>query len=95
LKQLQAEIKDKKAFFLSLETRRYKDLLDEDPENIFSLSLSDSKEEQIIFVDEVQYLNNPSNFLKLLYDEYHENIKLIVSGSSSFYIDKKFKDSLM
>jgi predicted AAA+ superfamily ATPase len=49
----------------------------------------------VIFVDEVQYLKNPSNFLKLLYDEYNENLKLVVSGSSSFYIDQKFKDSLM
>jgi predicted AAA+ superfamily ATPase len=49
----------------------------------------------VVFIDEIQYLKNPSNFLKLLYDEYHENMKLVVSGSSSFYIDQKFKDSLM
>jgi predicted AAA+ superfamily ATPase len=59
------------------------------------LTGADSKTHQVIFVDEVQYLTNPSNFLKLIYDEYHENIKLVVSGSSSFYIDAKFKDSLM
>jgi predicted AAA+ superfamily ATPase len=69
--------------------------LDQHPLNLFQLTGTDSKLPQIIFVDEIQYLANPSNFLKLLYDEYYENIKLVVSGSSSFYIDTKFKDSLM
>jgi uncharacterized protein len=43
--------------------------------------------------DEIQYLKNPSNFLKLLYDHY-PTIKLIVSGSSSLDIKTKFQDSL-
>lgn len=47
-----------------------------------------------IFIDEIQYLKNPTNFLKYLYDEYRWEIKLIVSWSSYFYIDKNFKDSL-
>lgn len=46
------------------------------------------------FIDEIQYLNNPSSFLKLFHDRYEDKIKLIVSGSSSFQIKKKFKDSL-
>ena len=48
-----------------------------------------------MLIDEIQYLDDPSNFLKLLYDEKRTKIKVIVSGSSSFYIDKKFKDSLV
>ena len=47
-----------------------------------------------LFIDEIQYLSNPSSFLKLFYDRYKEKIKLVVSGSSSFMIRKKFKDSL-
>jgi predicted AAA+ superfamily ATPase len=69
--------------------------LDADPYNLFEITHLDKNEQQIIFIDEVQYLTNPSNFLKLIYDMFNENIKLVVSGSSSFYIDKKFKDSLM
>ena len=46
-----------------------------------------------IFIDEIQHLDNPSNFLKIIGD-HHKNIKLIVSGSSTFEIRKKFKDSL-
>ncbi len=47
-----------------------------------------------VFIDEIQYLKNPSNFLKYIFDQYKSKIKLIVSGSSSFYIDDEFKDSL-
>ena len=47
-----------------------------------------------VFIDEIQYLENPSEFLKLIADHYPE-LKLIVSGSSSFAIKSKFKDSLV
>jgi len=46
-----------------------------------------------VFVDEIQYLDNPANLLKLTYDHY-PNIKFIVSGSSSMHIKQKFTDSL-
>ena len=54
----------------------------------------DNSKKTYVFIDEVQYLNNPSNFLKYLYDQYSNKLKFIVSGSSGFYIDEKFKDSL-
>lgn len=95
LKQLQEEVSDKETYFINLEREKDKELLNVNPENIFELTGIDSKRPQVIFVDEVQYLQNPSNFLKLLYDEYHNNMKLVVSWSSSFYIDQKFKDSIM
>lgn len=44
-------------------------------------------------IDEIQYLDNPSPFLKILADHY-KNIHLIVSGSSTFDIKSKFTDSL-
>jgi len=47
-----------------------------------------------VFIDEIQYLENPSSFLKLAAD-HHKGIKLIVSGSSSFAMKSKFKDSLV
>lgn len=50
-------------------------------------------EKVFVFIDEIQYLDNPSNFLKLLCDHY-KNIKLICTGSSTLEIRKKFKDSL-
>ena len=48
----------------------------------------------MVLIDEIQYLKNPTNFLKLLYDDFRDKVKLIVSGSSAFYLDKRFKDSL-
>ena len=47
-----------------------------------------------ILIDEIQYLENPSSFLKLLADHHHY-LKVIVSGSSSFEMKSKFKDSLV
>jgi predicted AAA+ superfamily ATPase len=79
LKQLQEEVSDKETYFINLEREKDKELLNVNPENIFELTGIDSKRPQVIFVDEVQYLQNPSNFLKLLYDEYHNNMKLVVS----------------
>lgn len=47
-----------------------------------------------VFIDEIQYLNEPTHFLKLLHDHY-KNIKIICSGSSTLDIQRKFKDSLV
>lgn len=46
-----------------------------------------------ILIDEIQYLDNPSSFLKIIAD-HHPNIHLIVSGSSTFDIKTKFTNSL-
>ncbi len=58
-------------------------------------SRTSGKGKCFIFIDEIQYLDNPSGFLKLFYEHYRNDYKLIVSGSSSFEIRKKFKDSLV
>lgn len=81
-------------YFLNLEDVEYLEMLNKTPKNIFKIFPIDLSQKSFIFIDEAQYLANPSNFLKYLYDEHKGKIKLIVSGSSSFYIDKKFKDSL-
>lgn len=47
-----------------------------------------------VFIDEIQYLTDPSSLLKLIAD-HHQELKLVVSGSSSFAIKEKFKDSLV
>ncbi len=94
MKQVRAELKkdDRPTFFFNLEDRDYLTAFNESPKNLIKLLPGDKA--VTVFVDEVQYLENPSNFLKYIYDEYKETIKLLVSGSSAFYIDKKFDDSL-
>lgn len=57
------------------------------------LKSEDQKEKVFVLADEIQHLEDPSSFLKLIAD-HRKNIKLIVSGSSSFDIKKKFKNSL-
>ncbi len=81
--------------FINLENPELLALLNEHPDNLFKITNITSEKKQVIFIDEIQYLSNPTNFLKYLYDEYKDKLKLIVSGSSSFYMDHKFKDSLM
>ena len=86
--------KGKTCHFLNLEDPDYLKLLNQSPKNLFRLFPFTNNQFNYLFIDEVQYLDNPSNFLKYFYDEYRKKIKIIASGSSAFYLDKKFKDSL-
>jgi len=88
------EKKKETGYYFNLENRTTLNLLNEHPFNLFEL-LPQSKRKLYVFIDEIQYLDDPTNFLKLLYDEKRDKVKVIVTGSSSFYIDKKFKDSLV
>ncbi|MBF0328640.1 MAG: ATP-binding protein [Nitrospirae bacterium] len=86
-------------YFIDLEDLRFVKILDAGVDAFINLlreegMLSASGKRIFVFIDEIQYLSNPSSFLKLLGD-HHKNIKLIVSGSSSFAIKSKFKDSLV
>jgi predicted AAA+ superfamily ATPase len=56
------------------------------------LSGADPTKDSLVMIDEVQYLDDPSHFLKYLTD-FEPSIKLIVTGSTSIKI-KKFKDGL-
>lgn len=53
---------------------------------------ADPQKESVIMIDEVQYLNDPSHFLKYLAD-FEPTLKLIVTGSTSLAI-KRFKDGM-
>ncbi|MCX5750124.1 MAG: ATP-binding protein [Candidatus Saganbacteria bacterium] len=96
LKQIGESLSEKglSFHFLNLEDPSYLALLNEHPRNLFKIFPLDVQQRSYIFIDEIQYLADPTNFLKYIYDEYKDKIKLIVSGSSSFYVDAKFKDSL-
>ena len=48
-----------------------------------------------VFIDEIQYLDNASNFIKLMVDNHSDRFKLIVSGSSVLGIKSKIKQSLV
>jgi predicted AAA+ superfamily ATPase len=96
LLQLYQKLKEegKQAYQLTFEDPRVLGAIDEHPENIFNFVPQPQNERLYLLIDEVQYAQNPTNFLKLLYDKYLDKIKIIATGSSAFYIDRKFKDSL-
>lgn len=56
---------------------------------------ADKNKINIVFIDEIHYLSDPAKFIKLAVDHYSSRIKLIVSGSSSLEIKKKFKESIV
>jgi len=89
--------------FLTFEDRDILTAINDHPEEVFSFvqrpekylnSSSEAKKPLFLFIDEIQYAADPSNFLKYLYDVYNRNLKIIASGSSAFYMDQKFTDSL-
>ncbi len=97
IKQVRDSIVDKntRATYLTLENKNILYSFNEHPDKIFQyIPPSENGHKQYVFIDEIQYLTDPSNFLKYLYDTYQDRLKLVVTGSSGFYIDKKFKDSL-
>lgn len=93
----------KQTHYLDLEDSRFIDLLNKGADAFLQYlrgegydldAIQKSSEKLYVFIDEIQYLDNPSPFLKLLGD-HHKYIQLIVSGSSSFDIKSKFSDSLV
>jgi predicted AAA+ superfamily ATPase len=99
-RQLKEE--NKPVFFFTLENHETLGRINQNPDHIFQeipilpIPILEGKAEKRIFIliDEVQYANDPTHFLKYLYDRYEENVKIVATGSSAFYIDRKFKDSL-
>ncbi|MEW5694027.1 MAG: ATP-binding protein [Candidatus Hydrogenedentota bacterium] len=88
---------DTNIFYFDLEDFYFLDLCNSCCDDVVSYLKAkggDFDKKIYLIIDEVQYLNNPSSFLKLFNDKFNKQIKLIVSGSSSFLIKKRFKDSL-
>ena len=97
LKQLHEDLKkqNKPTYFLNLDRKDILDELNQNPENLFKFCPLQEGERIIVFIDEIQYLDNATNFIKLLFDEYSSQLKIVATGSSAFYIDRQFKDSLV
>jgi len=91
LKQLAAELQKEgnDVVFLNLERKDILTDLNENPENIFRYFPQNSPK-SYAFIDEVQYLSDPTNFLKLLYDEHSDKLKIVATGR-----DLNLKDSLV
>lgn len=92
----------KRVYYISFEDPRVLHAINQHPEKLLNFlkerpnPIMQGKQEKPIFVvlDEVQYADEPTNFLKYLFDTNESNLKIIATGSSAFYIDRKFTDSL-
>ncbi|MCK9467354.1 MAG: ATP-binding protein [Candidatus Absconditabacterales bacterium] len=98
MKFIQQKLLYDKTYFFDLENIEYLELLNKNP-NIFVEYMKSyhgwkETEKIVVFIDEIQYLDNPTSFLKFIHDNY-SSIKLIVSGSSTLEIRGKLHDSLV
>ena len=86
--------------YLDLEDSRYLKILDAGVDQFIRYLAEEGlvgvagQRKLFVLIDEIQYMTDPSSFLKLVAD-HHRYLKLIVSGSSSFAIKDKFRDSLV
>jgi len=64
----------------------------EEYERVNNKKLSDEK--FLFLFDEIQKIENWQEQIKIIYDIYKKNVKIIVSGSESLFIRKKSKESL-
>lgn len=93
---MQQRIKEN-VFYLDLEFQHLVDMCNEGVERLYQYVLeqgADKNKRIYICLDEIQYLKDPTKFIKICHDHY-PHIKLIVSGSSTFEIKKKLKQSLV
>ncbi len=84
----------KQVYYLNLEDFDILQDLNNSTKNLLNY-ISNEEEMSYFFIDEIQYLDNPSNFLKYLYDEHKDKVKLFVTGSSNLEIKARFQDSLV
>jgi len=83
-------------FYFDLELPNLLELCNKGAENVYKYVVEKGADEThriFLIIDEIQYMENPTNFLKIMHDHYPK-FKLLVSGSSTFEIKKKFRESL-
>lgn len=89
--------KEEQVYYLDLEERQYLKVLNQGPKMLEQLLLEQGfnlNKKIFVLIDEIQYLDNPTNFIKLATDHY-PLLKLIVSGSSTFAMRKKMEKALV
>lgn len=95
VEHLKKEISEN-VFFADLENDNLKKLFNKGLNEIIEFLKSKGiKEKAYIFIDEIQYLDNPTSLIKQFYDHYKNRYKLFVSGSSNIYAKNKIKQSLV
>ncbi|MEE9166818.1 MAG: ATP-binding protein [Candidatus Neomarinimicrobiota bacterium] len=97
LKRVQDKINEEKTLYFDLENLNTLALFKRGIDtfmNWFDAQGYPKDKRFILFLDEIQYLDEFSNFVKLAVDHHSDRMKLILSGSSAAQIKYKFRDSL-
>ena len=71
-------ILEKNIFYFDLEITRYFELINSGFEELYDYLIAKGHEKTkkaYVFIDEIQYLDDPSKFLKLFHDNYGDKIK--------------------
>ena len=74
----------KNVFYFDLELQNLLDLCNQGAESVFKYLIqkgADEKNKIFLIIDEIQYMDNPTKFLKIMHDHFPD-VKLIVSGSA-------------
>ena len=87
-------VHEKNIFMLNLEDLDILKELTKSPKALLKF-ITDENEKNYFLIDEIQYLEEPTNFLKYLYDLHRDKIKLIVTGSFLFEVKGQFRDALV
>jgi len=85
-------------FYYDLEDPRLLEVFDAGVEDFLQFLRAEGADlgrRNIVLLDEIQYLRDPSRFIKLMVDHHSDRVKLIVTGSSALSIQMKFRDSLV
>lgn len=87
-------IKENKIFTLNLEDMDILKDLNRSPKELLKYII-DSGGKNYFLIDEVQYLQDVSHFLKYLFDMHRDTIKLVITGSFLFELKKQLKNALV
>lgn len=94
LKLIMERLKEE-VFYFDLEREKDLSIVEEGPEYFLSyLKASGKRGKAIVLIDEVQYIKDPAKFIKIMVDYHSQEVKLILTGSSTLGIRQKFKNSL-
>ncbi|MCD6149648.1 ATP-binding protein [bacterium] len=89
----QLKVSKEKVYFFDMEELDIREDFNGNPRNLLKYILA-GRGKKYIFIDEIQYLDNPANFLKILVD-HCPGLKIFATGSSSLEIKRKIQDSLI
>lgn len=82
-KLIESRISERNIYYLTFEDDNLRLRFEKDPLEFVSYYINLSKDKTYFLIDEIQYVKDVGKKLKLIYDTY-DNIKIIITGSSSF-----------